>query len=100
MAKKKDPIKPIEEPASELLQAKDQLLTKAKKENKIDQREILDLIPDKPENVELLDSLYTELADLIIEVTAIEPGTSAFDSECDTEEAEEETTISDQTYLD
>ena len=44
-------------------QAKIDLLAKAKKEGRIDQREIFDVIPDIPENVEQLDALYTELSD-------------------------------------
>ncbi len=88
-----------EDTTPEMEQAKEQLLEKAKKEGRIDQREILDAIPDKPENVELLDGLYTELADLNIEVTALEPDTANFDDEW-AEEEDEEVTLSDQTYLD
>lgn len=78
---------------------KQQLLAKARKDGKIDQQEILDAIPEKPENVEILDSLYTELADSNIEVTAPEPDTEAFDDEWVIED-NEEVVLDDQTYLD
>src|ERR1700733_14875021 len=93
-----DKTTPDEQKAG-LEQAKEELLAKAKKDGKIDQRTILDAIPDKPENVELLDSLYTDLADLNIGITASEPNTTSFDDEWTAEE-DEETTLSEQTYLD
>lgn len=49
---------------------KQELLEKAKKDGKIDQKEIMVAIPDTPENAELLDGLYTELADAGIDVTS------------------------------
>jgi RNA polymerase primary sigma factor len=82
-----------------LEQVKNGLLAKAKKDGKIDQRDILDALPDKPENVEVLDSLYTELADLNIEITAVEPDTGSFDDEWATEEEEEVVTES-KSYID
>lgn len=51
-------------------QVKHNILEKAKKEGRIDQKEILTAIPDTPENAEMLDSLYTELADANIDVTS------------------------------
>ncbi len=81
--------------------ARQALLEKAKKDGKIDQREIFAEIPDTPENVDVLDQLYTELADSSIEITgATEPIVEAFIDEWATEETEEEVVISEQTYLD
>jgi RNA polymerase primary sigma factor len=81
--------------------ARQALLTKAKKEGKIDQRDIFADIPDTPENVDVLDQLYTELADSSIEITGVaEPIVEAFIDEWATEDTEEEVVISEQTYLD
>ncbi len=56
------------------LQAKkDQLLGTAKKAGKIDQKDILAIIPDKPENADILDQIYTELTDAGVEVAIAEP---------------------------
>lgn len=49
--------------------AKKELLEKAKKDGKIDQRDIFAAIPDAPANADILDGLYTELADGNIEIT-------------------------------
>ncbi len=51
-------------------QVKQELFDKAKKDGKIDQKEIMSAIPDTPENAEILDALYTELADSSIDVTS------------------------------
>jgi len=52
---------------------KDQLIATAKKAGKIDQKDILAVIPDKPENADLLDQIYTELTDAGVEVAIAEP---------------------------
>ena len=78
---------------------KEKLIEKAKAEGRIDQREILNAIPDKPENVEVLDSLYTELADLNVDIVATEPTVEEFTDEWPVEETEE-VLIDDHTYLD
>lgn len=49
------------------------LVEKATKSGKIDQKEIFEQIPDTPQNEEVLDALYTELADQGVEIT-IAPG--------------------------
>jgi RNA polymerase primary sigma factor len=87
------------QPTVDLSQVKQDLVDKAKKDGKIDQREILDAIPDNPDNVELLDQLYTELADANIEVTAPEPNAEAFSDEWVAEDTEE-VVLDEQTYLD
>src|SRR6185312_6196981 len=97
-AKKND--KPAEELTIE--QRKEQLVEQAKRDKHIEQRDILAAIPETPENAEALDQLYTELADLNIEITASEP--DAVKLSDDTweaeEEEEEETTTSTAVYLD
>jgi len=84
--------------ANDLEQVKQRLIDKAKKEGKIDQREILNSITDTPEHVEILDNLYTELADANIEVTS-EPNSDEFSDEWIMEETEE-AAVNDQSYLD
>lgn len=84
---------------TELEKAKIDLLDKAKKAGSIAQQDITKVIPDTPENVELLDSLYTELAEANIEITAGEPNTEAFTDEWVAED-NEEIVVEDQRYLD
>ncbi|MGH7234104.1 MAG: RNA polymerase sigma factor RpoD [Candidatus Saccharimonadales bacterium] len=96
MPKKKTEERPAEDT---LVIRKDALVVKAKKDGHISQREIFDEIPDEPTNTELLDALYTELADANIEITAANPGEVGFSEGWDEEEAEEETTTS-SVYLD
>jgi RNA polymerase primary sigma factor len=91
-AKKQEP-QPVE--PEEL---KKQLFEKAKADGHISQRDIFAVITDKPENAELLDALYTELADASIEVTAIEPDVAAFTDEW-AEEPEEEVVPEAAVYL-
>ncbi|HET7320316.1 MAG TPA: RNA polymerase sigma factor RpoD [Candidatus Saccharimonadales bacterium] len=81
---------------------KQQLLEKAKKDGHIAQRDIFAVIPDAPENAEVLDALYTELADASIEITAAEPDETAFTDEWALEESEEEEDLTAATavYLD
>ena len=59
---------------SEDMQAKkEQLIATAKKAGKIDQKDILAVIPDKPENADILDQVYTDLTDAGVEVAIAEP---------------------------
>jgi len=70
-------------------QAKIDLLAKAKKEGRIDQREIFDVIPDIPENVEQLDALYTELSDTGVVIADLtQPATADFPAEWESTEEE------------
>ena len=66
------------------------LLAKAKETGKIDQRDIVAMIPETAENAEILDALFTELAEGNIEITTTEPDAAAFTDEWAEEEAEEE----------
>lgn len=84
-----------------MLVIKQELFDKAKKDGKIEQKDIFARIPDTPENVEVLDSLYTELTDAGVELAGItEPTPEDFTDEWATEEGEEEIVLSDQVYLD
>jgi RNA polymerase primary sigma factor len=99
MPKKSAPKGDIKEITIEDLQKK--LLAQAKKEGKLDQRDIFSLIPDVPENTEVLDALYTQLADLNISiVSATDPKTEEFTAEWAEEEEEEEIVLDDKAYLD
>ncbi|HLC91563.1 MAG TPA: RNA polymerase sigma factor RpoD [Candidatus Saccharimonadales bacterium] len=92
---------PETEPVDPVLEkAKTTLLAKAKKEGSIDQHDIFALIADTPENVEILDQLYTELADA--EVTVITPIEPTADGKSDEWVADdsEEIVLDDQVYLD
>lgn len=85
---------PVNEPVTldpALEKSKKDLVARAKKDGKIDQREILAVIADVPENAEALDQLYTELAEANIEVVmATEPNVEEFSDEWVLDEAEEE----------
>jgi RNA polymerase primary sigma factor len=86
----------------DLQEAKQQLLEKAKKDGKIDQRDIFAAIADTSDNIDLLDSLYSDLAEANLEiVSATEPTAADFTDEWAEEEEDEEEAIvlSDQTYL-
>lgn len=84
----------------DLEQAKKKLIAKARKEGKIDQREIFNIIPDAPENIDALDTFYSELADENIDVIeATEPNTDDFSAEWVPED-DEEVKIDEPIYLD
>jgi RNA polymerase primary sigma factor len=105
--KKATPAK--DEPQTvDLQQARKNLVAQAKKDGKIDQRDITNAIADTPDNAEILDGLYTELADAGIEITA-NASTSDDDMPVLAEEAlsdewaledGEEVITEDQHYLD
>ncbi len=73
-------------PVEDLQTRKDNLVAKAKKDGHISQRDIFEVIPEEPANTEILDSLYTELADANIEITAVEPDEATFTDEWAEEE--------------
>ena len=87
---------------------KAQLVEKAKKDGKIEQKEITSLIPETPENVDVLESLYTELAEANVELveSEVEPtpdaaATVEMSDEWVGEDGEEEVApVEDQRYLD
>lgn len=87
-----------------LTDAKNQILEKAKKDGKIEQEAIFTLIPDVPANSEILDSLYSDLADSNILVsTAVDAPAGTPAAKFSTEwvaEDEEEIVLDDKVYLD
>ncbi len=104
MPKAKKPAKevtPDQPTVVDLDKAKVELVLKAKKDGQIEQREIFALIPDTPDNADLLDGLYTALADASIKVIAADAveAEPEFTDEWVGEEGEEIVT-DDQSYLD
>ena len=96
----KDKKANIKTPAVDFEAAKTTLLAKAKKEGHIDQKDIFLVIPETPENTELLDVLYTELADASIDITTTEPNVEEFTQEWMDEAEEEEVVTTAPVYLD
>ena len=86
---KKTTKKAVEENLS-LDEQKQQLMVKAKKAGHVAQQDIFAIIPETAENAEVLDALYTELADLNIDITTTDPAATNFTDEWAEEEAEEE----------
>jgi len=70
--KPKDSKKPKNDNPADAAQ-RQKLVDKAKKDGHVEQRDIFTLLPETPENAEALDALYTELADLNIEITTTDP---------------------------
>ncbi len=92
----KDSVPSTDQP---LLAVKDELFAKAKKDGKIDEKDIFSRIADVPENAEVLDILYTELAEANIELTT--PGAPATGANDEwTAEDDEEIIIDEKTYMD
>jgi RNA polymerase primary sigma factor len=91
---------PIAKTAEELEAVRVQLVEQAKKDGHIGQKEIIAAIPETPDNAEILDKLYTELADANIEVTIAEPDAEHFSDEWILEDEEEEAAPEVSGYLD
>ena len=96
--KKSESKVPVAPPAGDDI--KDELIKQAKKKGSIDQQDINAVIPDTPENVDLLDKLYTELADNAIKITGGPAGSAEMSDEWANEEGEEEIVLNEQVYLD
>jgi RNA polymerase primary sigma factor len=83
--------------------ARKKLVDEAKKSGQVAQKDINELIPDTPENVDALDAIFTELADANVEITTtVDPvasGTVEFSDEWVAEDTEE-VIVEDQRYLD
>ncbi|HVU59709.1 MAG TPA: RNA polymerase sigma factor RpoD [Candidatus Saccharimonadales bacterium] len=75
---------------AELEARKAQLITQAKKDGHIAQKDITAVIPDTPEHADALDQLYTELADANVAVAMTEPDAENFSDEWVLEDNEEE----------
>jgi RNA polymerase primary sigma factor len=100
MAKK--PSKKSEKPDSEetLVDRSKDLLEKAKKDGKISQKEILKSIPETPENIDALDSLYEEMAEANITITATDStGKVLKDDWSEDEDDDDISVIKDTRYL-
>jgi RNA polymerase primary sigma factor len=83
-----------------LEKAKQELLAKAKKDGHIAQRDIFAAIADTPENADILDGLYTELADKNLEITTgTEPSTADLADGWEAEDTEE-LPVAESVYLD
>lgn len=81
------------EPAVDMNERKTQLFEQAKKDGVITQQDIFAVIPESPDNTEVLDALYTELADASITITvadATDPDPTKFTDVWAEEEEEEE----------
>jgi RNA polymerase primary sigma factor len=92
---------PKDEAAEANLDKKRQeLFDKAKKEGHVDQKAITALYPDVPENAEVLDALYTDLADNSIEIVTVEPDVVTFADEWESEDTDEELANANAAYLD
>lgn len=97
MAPKSDTNEPTLTP---LELAKAELFEQGKAAGSIQARDIAAKIPDVPENAEILDALYTELAEAGVDVGVIdEPNVAELSDEWLIDD-EEEIVIEDQTYLD
>jgi RNA polymerase primary sigma factor len=94
---------PTEGAAPDFDQIKKDLVAKAKKAGHIEQRDITAAIADTPENADILDKLYTELADINVQVTTaavpVEDEPVELSDEW-TAEGDEEVVTEDQHYLD
>lgn len=95
---------PQPEAAPDLEQVRKELFAKAKKAGHIDQRDITAAIADTTDNADILDKLYTELADANIQVTtAVVPmvgDDKAGTSDDWVMDDSEEVIVEDQHYLD
>ncbi len=87
------------EDQKELQEAKAKLFKQAKKDGKIEQDAIFAAIPEIPENSDILDSLYSELAEASIEVGNGEASKTAFKGEW-VEDDEEDLALDDKSYMD
>ena len=86
--------------ATDMQVVKNQILEQAKKDGKIDQKDIFKAIPDTPENLDVLDALYAELTEANVElVTLDEPTADVFTDEWVAED-EEEIFVDQSAFLD
>lgn len=87
--------------AEDLLEsAKNDLIEKAKKTGKIDQKDIFAAIADIPENIDILDAVYAELTEAKIDISGItEPKVEELSDEWTVEDGEE-IVIDEKMYLD
>jgi len=78
-----------------------QLLERGKKDGKLDQRDIFELIPDTPANIDVLDRLYADMTEGDIEMIALaEPDAVELSDEWVEEADDEELLKEDSSYID
>jgi RNA polymerase primary sigma factor len=89
-------------PAKNFEKELQQLLEKGKKDGKLEQSEVFELIPDIPENQETLEQLYSDLAEEDVElIQAAEPRPEDMSEWSAEEEPEEEEILTtDTAYMD
>lgn len=86
--------------AKEIEAIKEKIIQKAKKDGKIDQRDIFKKIPDTPANLDTLEKLYTQLTDAGVEVIeATEPNPEDFSDEW-VDDEEEEVEVPEKVFMD
>ncbi len=90
----------VEQSEEALAQVKDDLIKKAKKDGSIDQKEIFNVIPDTPSNADILDELYTQLADQNLDITSGKEKDIKDGWEGDDDEEDVDTATSKKAYLD
>ena len=105
MAQKKKPAaktqKAVKITAADAQQLKQTLVTQAKEKGQITQDDIFAVIPDSPDNTEVLDQLYAELADAGLEITASEAAPVVLDDEWAEDEIEDESVVAEgKVYVD
>ena len=76
------------------------LYAQAKKDGKIDQRDIFAMISDTPEHVDILDELYTELADSSLAVVGANEPTGPISDEWVDEDDEEVVDAAAKAFID
>lgn len=88
--------------ANQIEDIKKSLIEKAKKNGKIEQREIFSQIADTPEHLDVLESIYHELSEAGVELVQVEEPTAAdFAGDQEWVDEEEETVeINPQVFLD
>jgi len=79
-----------------------QLLERGRKDGKLEQHEIFELIPDRPGNIDVLEQLYAEMVEEDIELIPTEPTKDEIKDEDEwvADEETEEKTPEDTAYMD
>lgn len=101
MANDKTKAKGAKVPDSSLETVAKDLLEGSIKAGSIDQKDIIKLIPENPENLDVLDKLYNDMAEAGVEVTGmIEPDPETLIDDWKEDEEEEDILKDDVKYLD
>ena len=95
------PDKPKAVPDQALEKAAKDLLEASVKAGSVDQKEIIKVIPETPENLDVLDKLYNDMAEAGVEVTGmIEPDPESFTDDWKEDDEDEDFLKDDVKYLD